>query len=213
MEQHNKTYGFVIAIKELVETVPNLFRYASAYKRQHNFKSKGLWEMFLKDQPTSNEIKPVESPQSLPAEVLKMDPIEKEELAEVDPESMEGENYNMCHFWSNFEIARLDFFRSKEYEDFFNMMDHSGGFWAERVTILNRFRLTCSGEMHQFIHWEQEFSYHPRKSIISETSVINIPTSNIVLQTLPKSNYHVQHSNMKITIKRKGTGILLVKVV
>ena len=135
MEQHNKTYGFVIAIKELVETVPNLFRYASAYKRQHNFKSKGLWEMFLKDRPNAEEIEPVESPQSLPAEVLKMDPIEKEELPEVDPESMEGENYNMCHFWSNFEIARLDFFRSKEYEDFFNMMDRSGGFWAERVFL------------------------------------------------------------------------------
>ena len=92
--------------------------------------------MFLKDQPTANDIKPVESPQSLPAEVLKMDPIEKEELPEVDPESMEGENYNMCHFWSNFEIARLDFFRSKEYEDFVNMMDRSGGFWAKRVSIL-----------------------------------------------------------------------------
>src|SRR5271167_1219502 len=87
MQQHNKTYGFVIAIKELVETVPNLFRYASAYKRQHNFKSKGLWEMFLKDQPSPNDIKPVESPQSLPDEVTKMDPIEKEEIPEVDPES------------------------------------------------------------------------------------------------------------------------------
>jgi mannosyltransferase len=140
MEQHNKTYGFVIAIKELVETVPNLFRYASAYKRQNNFKSTGLWEMFLKDQPESSakDEKPVESPnaQSLPDEVLEMDPVEKAELPEVDPESMEGENYNMCHFWSNFEIARLDFFRSKEYEDFFNMMDRSGGFWAERVCQL-----------------------------------------------------------------------------
>jgi mannosyltransferase len=133
MEQHNKTYGFVIAIKELVETVPNLFRYASAYKRQNNFKSKGLWEMFLKEQPKEEKPKPVESPQSLPDEVLQMDPVEKEELPEVDPEGMEGESYNMCHFWSNFEIARLDFFRSKEYEDFFNMMDRSGGFWAERV--------------------------------------------------------------------------------
>lgn len=213
MEQQNKTYGFVIAIKELVETVPNLFRYASAYKRQHNFKSKGLWEMFLKDQPSHDEVEPVESPQSLPAEVLDMDPIEKEELPEIDPESMEGENYNMCHFWSNFEIARLDFFRSKEYEDFFNMMDRSGGFWAERVTILNQLRLTCSGETRQFIHWEQEFSCHPHKSIISETSVINTLTSNIVQQTLPKSNCHVQHSNMKIAIKRKEIGILPVKVV
>src|SRR5271154_6502972 len=62
MEQHNKTYGFVIAIKELVETVPNLFRYASAYKRANNFKSKGLWEMFLKDQPDPNEPVAVETP-------------------------------------------------------------------------------------------------------------------------------------------------------
>src|SRR5579859_1293302 len=140
MEQNNKTYGFVIAIKELVETVPNLFRYASAYKRQKNFQSKGLWEMFLKDQPEPSKPDdklPVESPNSgLPDEVLQMDPVEKEELPEVDPESMEGENYNMCHFWSNFEIARLDFFRSKEYEEFFNMMDRSGGFWAERVRPL-----------------------------------------------------------------------------
>jgi mannosyltransferase len=130
MEQQNKTYGFVIAIKELVETVPNLFRYASAYKRQNNFKSQGLWEMFLKDQPPTEPPKPAQSPESTPDG----EPVpEREEIPDVDPESMEGENYNMCHFWSNFEIARLDFFRSKEYEDFFNMMDHSGGFWAERV--------------------------------------------------------------------------------
>ena len=36
---------------------------------------------------------------------------------------------------SNFEIARLDWFRSKEYEEFFEMMDRSGGFWMERVSI------------------------------------------------------------------------------
>lgn len=47
---------------------------------------------------------------------------------------MEGEKYNMCHFWSNFEIARLSFFRSKEYRDFFETMDRSGGFWMERVS-------------------------------------------------------------------------------
>ena len=48
-------------------------------------------------------------------------------------EAMEGESYNMCHFWSNFERARLDWFRSKPYDDFFNMMDRSGVLWIERV--------------------------------------------------------------------------------
>jgi mannosyltransferase len=149
MERHNKTYGFVIAIKELVETVPNLFRYASAYKRQNNLKSKGLWEMFLKDQPTEAHV-PVDPPQSTPDATSKHDS-DWEELPEVDPESMEGENYNMCHFWSNFEIARLDFFRSKEYEDFFTMMDRSGGFWSERVLSLLSIS-NYSGEMHLSTH-------------------------------------------------------------
>ncbi|CEL03291.1 Putative Mannosyltransferase [Aspergillus calidoustus] len=125
MAEANKTYGFTIAVKELRETVPNIFRYASAYKRKKNIKSQGLWEMFL--EPI--EEKPEEPSDNLPEEILITEPGEKNE---IDPETMEGESYNMCHFWSNFEIARLDFFRSKEYEDFFEMMDRSGGFWMER---------------------------------------------------------------------------------
>jgi mannosyltransferase len=79
------------------------------------------------------EEKQEEPSDNLPEEILITEPGEKNE---IDPETMEGESYNMCHFWSNFEIARLDFFRSKEYEDFFEMMDRSGGFWMERVSAL-----------------------------------------------------------------------------
>jgi mannosyltransferase len=133
MQKENKTYGFTIAVKELRETVPNIFRYASAYKRLNNIKSQGLWEMFV--EPVEKpEDKPKEEDQSkvpLPEEILRSDP-GRNSLPEVDPEAMEGESYNMCHFWSNFEIARLSWFRSKEYEDFFEMMDRSGGFWMER---------------------------------------------------------------------------------
>jgi alpha 1,2-mannosyltransferase len=43
-----------------------------------------------------------------------------------------GETYNLCHFWSNFEIADMDFWRSKEYEDYFQHLDKSGGFFYER---------------------------------------------------------------------------------
>lgn len=41
-------------------------------------------------------------------------------------------NYNGCHFWSNFEIARLDFFNSKEYMAYFEHLDRAGGFFYER---------------------------------------------------------------------------------
>lgn len=131
MIDNNKTYGFTIAVKELKETVPNLFRYASAYKRLNNITSQGLWEMFV-DYPPEKEPEPADP--SLPEEVLAADP-SRMQSPKMDPDSMEGEKYNMCHFWSNFEIARLDFFRSKAYEDFFQMMDHSGGFWMERVSF------------------------------------------------------------------------------
>ncbi|KAG9048688.1 alpha 1,2-mannosyltransferase 2.4.1 [Tulasnella sp. UAMH 9824] len=43
-----------------------------------------------------------------------------------------GATYNGCHFWSNFEIADLNFWRSPAYMDFFNHLDQAGGFYYER---------------------------------------------------------------------------------
>ncbi|KAK4131554.1 glycosyltransferase family 15 protein [Trichocladium antarcticum] len=145
MIENNKTYGFTIAVKELRETVPNIFRYASAYKRLHNLTSKGLWEMFVEPQPDKGP----EPPQD--------DPLKPKE---IDPDAMEGESYNMCHFWSNFEIARLDFFRSKAYTDFFRMMDRSGGFWMERwgdapIHSLAAGALLATRDIHYF----RDFGY------------------------------------------------------
>ncbi|KAI1206611.1 glycosyltransferase family 15 protein [Annulohypoxylon truncatum] len=133
MIEYNKTYGFTIAVKELRETVPNIFRYASAYKRLNNITSQGLWEMFVEpkpEKPAPPENDPNYKP-PLPEEILRTDP-GRMNLPEIDPEAMEGESYNMCHFWSNFEIAKLSWFRSPEYKAFFEMMDRSGGFWMER---------------------------------------------------------------------------------
>ncbi|KAG2002385.1 alpha-1,2 mannosyltransferase KTR1 [Coprinopsis cinerea AmutBmut pab1-1] len=43
-----------------------------------------------------------------------------------------GETYNLCHFWSNFEIADLDFWRAPAYQAFFEFLDYKGGFYYER---------------------------------------------------------------------------------
>lgn len=134
MIESNKTYGFTIAVKELKETVPNIFRYASAYKRVNNLTSQGLWEMFIEPIDDSKKDERKDEKAQLPEEILRGDP-SRASLPAIDPDAMEGETYNMCHFWSNFEIARLSWFRSKEYEDFFQMMDRSGGFWMERVCV------------------------------------------------------------------------------
>ncbi|KIJ62421.1 glycosyltransferase family 15 protein [Hydnomerulius pinastri MD-312] len=43
-----------------------------------------------------------------------------------------GSKYNLCHFWSNFEIADMDFWRSEVYVSFFEFLDQKGGFYYER---------------------------------------------------------------------------------
>ncbi|AET38277.1 glycosyltransferase family 15 protein Ecym_2558 [Eremothecium cymbalariae DBVPG len=43
-----------------------------------------------------------------------------------------GKTYNLCHFWSNFEIASLDFWRSDRYKTYFEYLDKAGGFFYER---------------------------------------------------------------------------------
>ncbi|KAK7054875.1 hypothetical protein VNI00_003338 [Paramarasmius palmivorus] len=50
-----------------------------------------------------------------------------------------GQNYNLCHcesfpllFWSNFEIADMDFWRGEAYQAFFDFLESKGGFYYER---------------------------------------------------------------------------------
>ncbi|KAL8807918.1 MAG: hypothetical protein Q9182_000384 [Xanthomendoza sp. 2 TL-2023] len=43
-----------------------------------------------------------------------------------------GDTYNRCHFWSNFEIGNLNWLRSQAYTDYFNRLDKDGGFFYER---------------------------------------------------------------------------------
>lgn len=43
-----------------------------------------------------------------------------------------GDSYNLCHYWTNFEVADLDIFRSELYENYVNHLDQAGGFFYER---------------------------------------------------------------------------------
>lgn len=44
----------------------------------------------------------------------------------------EDEEYNLCHFWTNFEIAQVDVFTSEIYQLYFQHLEESGGFYRER---------------------------------------------------------------------------------
>lgn len=40
--------------------------------------------------------------------------------------------YSTCHFWSNFEIADMDFYRAEAYSSWMKHLEESGGFYYER---------------------------------------------------------------------------------
>ncbi|CEG63604.1 hypothetical protein RMATCC62417_00722 [Rhizopus microsporus] len=42
------------------------------------------------------------------------------------------DDYNYCHFWTNFQLADLSFFRSEAYQKYFEYLDKTGNFFYER---------------------------------------------------------------------------------
>ncbi|CCH46659.1 Glycolipid 2-alpha-mannosyltransferase [Wickerhamomyces ciferrii] len=42
------------------------------------------------------------------------------------------ESYNLCHYWTNFEVANMDFWRGEAYSKYFEYLDKNGGFFYER---------------------------------------------------------------------------------
>lgn len=71
-----------------------------------------------------------------------------------------GKNYNMCHFWSNFEIGDLNFWRSEKYIKFFEYLDKAGGFFYERWgdAPVHTIALALFLEKNQ-IHFFNDISY------------------------------------------------------
>lgn len=103
MQDRNKTYGFTINLYDAPETMP------------------GLWPETLKFL------------EKYPEYVNKNNAMDWLTDNKQRPEHTKKANgYSTCHFWSNFEIGDLSFWRSKEYEDYFNHLDKAGGFFYER---------------------------------------------------------------------------------
>ncbi|WBW71148.1 Golgi alpha-1,2-mannosyltransferase Omh2 [Schizosaccharomyces osmophilus] len=95
LREKNKTYGFVITIKEIAATIPSLWNTTMDFVATYPelLAPNNLWDWISIN---------------------------------------EGKDYSLCHFWSNFEVADLDFFRSDAYQKYFDYLDNAGGFFYER---------------------------------------------------------------------------------
>lgn len=105
MRENKKKYSFVVTLYEYDNTIPSLWQTVEDFMNQYpEYVHPNSSLEFITDKgPTGGVFLDL------------------------------GESaYNLCHFWSNFEIGDLNFFRSKEYLDYFNFLSKTGGFYYER---------------------------------------------------------------------------------
>lgn len=103
MEDNNKTYGFVINIYDSPQSIRSLWPTTVEFLSEH---PEYVHPNSAFEWVTDSEKRPQHN-------------------------AIAG-GYSTCHFWSNFEIGDMDFWRSKVYQDYFEYLDRSGGFFYER---------------------------------------------------------------------------------
>ncbi|KAG9730592.1 nucleotide-diphospho-sugar transferase, partial [Aureobasidium melanogenum] len=87
MSRENKRYAYVIALQEVGSTVRSLYRVVSDYKDRMNITPSRYWNAL---------VDPSWAP--LPIRWL---------LRLAPYRDVNGDEWNLCHFWNNFEIADL----------------------------------------------------------------------------------------------------------
>ncbi|KAF2106857.1 glycolipid 2-alpha-mannosyltransferase [Lophiotrema nucula] len=140
MAKTGKKYGYTVALWELDSTVPSLFRAVSDYKAEKRIKTTALWKSMIR-------------PSRIPWPLRKI--WRFKQLHDAS-----GDEWNLCHFWSNFEIADMDFFRSQEHRDFFEYLDRKGGFYFERWgdASIHAWAAALLLQPHE-LHYFQDFGY------------------------------------------------------
>ena len=103
MADHNKTYGFTINLYDDPRTMPTLWPETLKFLEAHpEYVNENNARDWLEDSSRRPE------------------------------HNLKAKGYSTCHFWSNFEIGDMDFWRSKAYDEYFQHLDRAGGFFYER---------------------------------------------------------------------------------
>jgi mannosyltransferase len=103
MEDRNQTYGFTINLFDAPESIPSLWPTTQEFLAANpSYLSENNMMAWL----TDDQLRP--------------------------EHTRDANGYSTCHFWSNFEIGDMDFFRGDKYSAYFDYLDKAGGFFYER---------------------------------------------------------------------------------
>lgn len=118
MARRGKVYGWTISLWEEPDTCPTLFRHVSDWKESQRIPTAtggGLWTAMMQASWLPYPFR----------RWMRWSPVH----------DRYGDVWSLCHYWSNFEIADLDFFRGRQYQGLFEYLDAKGGFYKERVSF------------------------------------------------------------------------------
>ncbi|KAI8906412.1 nucleotide-diphospho-sugar transferase [Gorgonomyces haynaldii] len=108
MKKNNKVYGYNIMMPEYMPTIASLWNHTVSW---------------AKKRPDPSKVNPL----------VRYDPdTPLLNFFTEDRNGVSDGSFNGCHFWSNFEIARLDLWNNPDYISYFDYLDKTGGFFYER---------------------------------------------------------------------------------
>ncbi|OTA31018.1 hypothetical protein BTJ68_08758 [Hortaea werneckii EXF-2000] len=131
MKDHNQTYGFTVNLYDSPESISS------------------LWPETVKFLASNSHLL---HPNNAMGWLM-----DKERRPE---HNYKANGYSTCHFWSNFEIADMDFWRSPAYEAYFEHLDRAGGFFYERWGDAPVHSIALGlFEDRDRIHWFKDIGY------------------------------------------------------
>ncbi len=164
MQDNNKTYGFTINLYDSPQSIRTLWPETEKFMAEH---PEHVHENNAMDWLTDKDRR---------------------------PEHYEKANgYSTCHFWSNFEIADMTFWRSKPYEDYFNHLDRAGGFFYERWgdAPVHSIALGLLEDKSR-IHWWVSFGTN--KERVPHTNRTRAGSATLATSTSPSSTAPIRPS-------------------
>ncbi|EON62937.1 mannosyltransferase [Coniosporium apollinis CBS 100218] len=131
MQDHNKTYGFTINLYDSPQSITTLWPETMKFLGDHpEYLHKNNAFDWLRDATRRPD------------------------------HNMKANGYSTCHFWSNFEIADMEFWRSRPYEEYFKHLDRAGGFFYERWGDAPVHSIALGlFEDKERIHWFRDIGY------------------------------------------------------
>lgn len=137
MRTQRKKYGFVVTMYEYEDTITSLWDAVEDFSSEY--------------------------PELIDMETNAFDFITDDSVIGNNANIMQSNsNYNLCHFWSNFEIGDLSFFRSDAYQKFFELLDSKGGFYYERWgdAPVHTIAVALLLRRDEIIHFDELGYYH-----------------------------------------------------